>query len=118
MEVSSIGQPQSALLQPNQTAQARSTAAPEESVEKSATAKSEGDTVKLSLAAQVRLLKRQGENISQIASQMGMDVKTVNSYLGRGSDVQKAYTSSSATSPQAPSSSAQPEQTPDTPVSK
>jgi hypothetical protein len=113
MQVSSIGQSQSALLAPSQTAQAKGATAPEESVDKSATAKSDGDTVKLSLPARVRLLKRQGENISQIASQLGLDVKTVSSYInGQGLTAHKAYTPSSGTPPQAPPSPDTPEPAP------
>ena len=40
------------------------------------------DTVELSKTAQVKSLKRSGETVTQIAQGMGIDVKTVNSYLG------------------------------------
>jgi hypothetical protein len=41
-----------------------------------------GDTVKISEAAQVTQLSRQGESSSQIAKNLGIDVATVNLYLG------------------------------------
>jgi hypothetical protein len=40
------------------------------------------DTVRLSQAAQVRLLKQQGQPLSQIASNLSIPVATVDSYLG------------------------------------
>lgn len=41
-----------------------------------------GETVELSKTAQARLLKHQGETVAQIALSLGLDAKTVNSYLG------------------------------------
>ncbi len=41
-----------------------------------------GDTVRISLSAQVKNLKAQGQTISQIANQLGLDAKTVAGYLG------------------------------------
>jgi DNA-binding NarL/FixJ family response regulator len=41
-----------------------------------------GDTVKLSQAAQVHQLKQQGQALSQIASNLGISVATVDGYLG------------------------------------
>jgi hypothetical protein len=49
---------------------------------KSARVQPKGDTVELSKTAQIRLLKHQGETVEQIAARLGLDVKTVNSYLG------------------------------------
>jgi hypothetical protein len=40
------------------------------------------DTVRLSQAAQVRLLKQQGQPLSQIASNLSIPVATVDGYLG------------------------------------
>jgi hypothetical protein len=40
------------------------------------------DTVKLSQAAQVHLLKQQGQLLSQIASKLSIPVATVDGYLG------------------------------------
>jgi hypothetical protein len=40
------------------------------------------DTVKLSDGAQVRLLKTQGQTVSQIAVNTALTTETVNSYLG------------------------------------
>jgi hypothetical protein len=40
------------------------------------------DTVKLSDRAQVRLLKTQGQTVSQIAVSTALTTETVNSYLG------------------------------------
>jgi hypothetical protein len=41
-----------------------------------------GDTVKLSQAAQIHLMKQQGQALSQIASNLGISVASVDSYLG------------------------------------
>lgn len=40
------------------------------------------DTVKLSDGAQVRLLKTQGQTVSEIAIKTALSTETVNSYLG------------------------------------
>jgi DNA-binding CsgD family transcriptional regulator len=40
------------------------------------------DTVKLSQAAQVHLLKQQGQTLSQIASNLSIPITTVDGYLG------------------------------------
>jgi hypothetical protein len=40
------------------------------------------DTVELSLTAQIRNLKLQGQSLNQIAFALGLDAKTVASYLG------------------------------------
>jgi hypothetical protein len=40
------------------------------------------DTVRLSQAAQVRLLKQQGQPLSQIASNLSIPIATVDGYLG------------------------------------
>ncbi|MGI8771346.1 MAG: hypothetical protein ACR2JE_07905 [Acidobacteriaceae bacterium] len=40
------------------------------------------DTVRLSQAAQVRLLKQQGQMLSQIANNLSIPVATVDGYLG------------------------------------
>jgi hypothetical protein len=42
----------------------------------------DADTVKLSQAAQVRLLKQQGQPLSEIASNLSIPVATVDVYLG------------------------------------
>jgi hypothetical protein len=39
------------------------------------------DTVKLSAEAQAKLLRKQGESVSVIASTLGTDTKTVDNYL-------------------------------------
>jgi hypothetical protein len=71
----------------------------------------QGDTVKLSVRMQAKVLKREGYSISQIASQLGMDAKTVNSYLNpQGSGSPKTYTPSSVKSEQGPAQAS--EQTP------
>jgi hypothetical protein len=46
--------------------------------------KSKSDTVKLSAAAQARLLYHQGNTLFEIAVKLATDVKTVNSYLSPG----------------------------------
>jgi DNA-binding NarL/FixJ family response regulator len=60
------------------TVQPHETQAPQ----KTATVQHKADTVALSQTAQVRSLKRNGQSVAQIALSMGLDAKTVNSYLG------------------------------------
>jgi hypothetical protein len=43
---------------------------------------SKGDTVTLSAAAQARVLHQSGQSVASIASALGTDTKTVDSYLG------------------------------------
>ena len=43
---------------------------------------SKGDTVTLSVAAQAKVLHQSGQSIASIASALGTDTKTVDSYLG------------------------------------
>ncbi len=45
-------------------------------------APSKADSVELSLTAQIRSLKLQGQSLNQIAFALGLDTKTVASYLG------------------------------------
>jgi hypothetical protein len=45
-------------------------------------APSDADTVKLSQAAQVHLLKQQGQSLTQIASNLSIPITTVDGYLG------------------------------------
>ena len=45
-------------------------------------APSKADSVELSLTAQIRSLKLQGQSLSQIAIALGLDTSTVASYLG------------------------------------
>lgn len=47
-----------------------------------ATAPTDADSVRLSQAAQVRLLKQQGQPLSEIASNLSIPVATVDGYLG------------------------------------
>jgi DNA-binding NarL/FixJ family response regulator len=49
--------------------------------EVSPSAASNADVVELSNSAQAKLLKQQGLNVAQIAIKLGLDVKTVSSYL-------------------------------------
>jgi hypothetical protein len=46
------------------------------------TQKDSTDTVRLSQAAQVHLLKQQGQSLSQIATNLSIPVATVDGYLG------------------------------------
>ena len=63
----------------------------------------QGDTVKLSFGMQAKLLKREGYSVSQIASQLGTDAKTVNGYFNaQGSGSPKTYAPSPAKSDQGP----------------
>jgi len=48
----------------------------------SVAASSKEDSVELSLTAQIRNLKLQGQSLNQIAIALGLDTKTVESYLG------------------------------------
>ncbi len=68
------GAVQTAQAAPAQTNAAASTAAQ--------AATSQEDTVKLSAAAQAKLLHQQGQSISTIASSLGTTTKAVDSYLG------------------------------------
>jgi hypothetical protein len=45
-------------------------------------ATSKGDTVTLSAAAQAKVLHQSGQSVASIASALGTDSKTVDSYLG------------------------------------
>jgi DNA-binding CsgD family transcriptional regulator len=45
-------------------------------------AQAQGDSVKLSQAAQVHLFKQQGQSLSQIAANLGISAATVDGYLG------------------------------------
>jgi hypothetical protein len=45
-------------------------------------ASSQQDTVKLSAAAQAKLLHREGQSVNQIASSLATTTETVDSYLG------------------------------------
>ena len=46
------------------------------------TASDEAATVKLTAAAQARLLKQQGQSVAQIATALATDAKTIDQYLG------------------------------------
>ena len=43
---------------------------------------SQNDTVKISAAAQAKILHQSGESVANIASSLGTDTKTVDDYLG------------------------------------
>ena len=67
------------------------------------TAEARTDTVKLSLYAQAKLMRERGDSITEIARNLGLDLKTVNSYFDiQGSGVSKNYTPSPANSAQTP----------------
>lgn len=57
-----------------------SEASPAEAAPKTASPK--GDSVKLSQAAQIHLMKQQGQGLSQIAANLGLSVSAVDGYLG------------------------------------
>ena len=69
------------------------------------------DTVKLSTAAQVKMMHRAGQSPALIAATLGTNVASVNGYLGITVAKQAATTPMPAATPQAPSAvpSAQPE---------
>jgi len=64
------------------TAAPPQTQAPAISVKQPANIKPTEDTVKLSAGAQVRLLRTQGQAVSEIAVNTALSTETVNSYLG------------------------------------
>ncbi|HEY3373959.1 MAG TPA: hypothetical protein VGK02_02720 [Candidatus Aquicultor sp.] len=66
---------QAAAKQPNVTQAKTPTPQPQKTQENK-------DTVHISTAAQARALKHAGQTASQIASSLGLDVKTVDAYLG------------------------------------
>ncbi|MGB7546130.1 MAG: hypothetical protein WBM14_00140 [Terracidiphilus sp.] len=59
------------------------------------------DTVKLSLAAQAKLMHRQGQSLTLIAAALGTDVKSVDGYLGIKVAVQVSATPEAASPGQA-----------------
>jgi flagellar hook-length control protein FliK len=61
-----------------------------------AAAPADVETVKLSQASQVRLLKQQGQSLSQIASNLSIPMATVDSFLG----IQIAKPAASSVPPQ------------------
>jgi hypothetical protein len=85
-----------------------SNATPSSAVQATATAKtapvqdktassSQEDTVKISQAAQAKLLHKQGESVSTIASSLGTDVSSIDGYLGIKATTQVAQASTSST---------------------
>jgi len=52
------------------------------SANKTTTANIPADTVQLSTAAQAKLMKHQGQSVSQIANSLALTTKTVDEYLG------------------------------------
>ena len=70
------------------TAQATSTSATHEATKTQASTTtqadttSQADTVKISAAAQARVLRQAGQSVASIASALGTDTKTVDDYLG------------------------------------
>jgi hypothetical protein len=42
-----------------------------------------GDTVELTITAQIKNLRQKGQNVSEIALQLGMDTRTVSFLLGK-----------------------------------
>jgi hypothetical protein len=50
--------------------------------EQPATANASQDTVKISVEAQAKLLEQQGESVAQIATSLGINTQSVESYLG------------------------------------
>jgi hypothetical protein len=76
-------------VQAEQTAQTTTASAPQ-------------DTVRISDAAQARLLHQQGLSVSSIASALGTDSKTVDSYLGITTQVLGQAILAAASKPAAP----------------
>jgi hypothetical protein len=65
-----------------QTASAAKTAAAQSESPAQASPGFEEDTVKLSAAAQAKLMHRQGQSPALIAATLGTDVKSIDGYLG------------------------------------
>jgi hypothetical protein len=105
MQVSSADMSQIANTQSTQTAQPHEQVSAKEAPEIAAQQTTEvvsGDTVKLSLQAQAKLLRKQGVSIAQIARELGLDAKTINGYLNTPiPGPQGAYTASSGKPEQA-----------------
>ena len=91
---SSSPQPAVATYSPSESSPAESAPKPAATPE---------DSVKLSQAAQVHLMKQQGQALSQIAANLGIPVSAVNGYLGVS--VPKAAAASIAGSSPAPAKS-------------
>jgi hypothetical protein len=65
------------------TAQATSANATHEATKTTqAATTSQGDTVKISAAAQARILHQAGQSVANIAASLGTNAKTVDDYLG------------------------------------
>jgi hypothetical protein len=77
MSIGAIGTTPSPAI----TSQVTSTTAPAPAPEKAQTVKTPAYTVELSGSALAKSLKQSGQNPAQIALKMGIDVKTVDSYL-------------------------------------
>jgi hypothetical protein len=79
MQVSSANLSQIAYPESIQAARSQqknsSEEASETAAQKAAESAGQGDTVKLSLYMQAKLLRRQGYSVAQIASQLGLDAK-------------------------------------------
>lgn len=67
-----------------------------------APAQRKADTVQLSMAAKIRLMRQNGVSSSQIAQRLGVDVKTVSSSLGVAPTKQASASAPQATWPTAP----------------
>lgn len=78
---------QSTVVQSQQTGKA---SAAQSSTAERAPATLQPDTVKISPAAQAKLMHREGQSASVIAASLGTDVATVNSYLNITTDAQAA----------------------------
>jgi hypothetical protein len=70
------------LLQSTDGIQAANTSGEPKTVGTTATPNSQSDTVKLSVAAQAKLLHSQGQSVSNIANSLGTTTKEIDSDLG------------------------------------
>jgi hypothetical protein len=82
-QISSTGLPVSSNANPVSAPALAAAKAPSASASKTAAPKTETtDSVEISMSAQIKSLKKQGENIEEIATQLGLEVKRVAIYLG------------------------------------
>ena len=72
----------SGTIQSTGTIPAANTSGQSETASTTATSNSQSDTVKLSVAAQAKLLHSQGQSVSNIASTLGTTTKEIDSDLG------------------------------------
>ncbi len=76
-------QPTNPINPPLQQLKTPETRAPAPAATPVAVTQPRGDTIELSVPAQVRQMALNGQNVSEIAYALGLTVQTVNDYLNR-----------------------------------